>query len=275
MTTPAWDWLLLTSFDRTLVDFDVCERLVEQLAPELLAMLVGQDSASMVGLTNTVLAELQRRGVSRDALIEALQALGCDELTPAACDMLRLAKERHRAAVRVVSPGANGVFVHHVLAGRKAAALVDGVVANAASFERVGDGADAATPAVQQLGGKKSAAPPAGKPQGVGQKLVVKATGGGCDRGCPMCPGREVRAAKQQGRYRSIVFCGAGAADVCAARALGPGDCVLARGGHALAEYAACAAAGKAEPLAAKVVVWRSPEEMRDAVLGLMEAGVK
>lgn len=50
--------LLLSDFDKTLVDFDSMERIVEQLAPELLPMLVGQPEGpnNYVPLTNTVRA---------------------------------------------------------------------------------------------------------------------------------------------------------------------------------------------------------------------------
>lgn len=60
-----------------LADWDVTERLVEALAPELLPMLLGTDpSSDGLPLTNTLLAELQRRGVSRDTLLQCLQDLG-------------------------------------------------------------------------------------------------------------------------------------------------------------------------------------------------------
>ena len=77
--TPFSEWLLLASFDRTLVDFSPVERVVEALAPELLPSLVGQGSepgGDALPLTNSLLEEMQRRGVSRDQLLAALQVTG-------------------------------------------------------------------------------------------------------------------------------------------------------------------------------------------------------
>ena len=45
----------------------VGERLVEELAPELVPMLASlQMPANFVPMTNTVLAEMARRGITRD-----------------------------------------------------------------------------------------------------------------------------------------------------------------------------------------------------------------
>eukprot|EP00955_Chlamydomonas_euryale_P022817 240884-Chlamydomonas_euryale.AAC.1 len=99
-------------------------------------MLVGTDPLSDgLPLTNTLLAELQRRGVSRDQLLSTLQELG-GELPAGAVRALRAAKSRH-AGVRVLSAAANSVFVSHLLAGGKAAPFVDAVIACPAAFERV------------------------------------------------------------------------------------------------------------------------------------------
>ena len=69
------------------------ERLVEELAPELLAALVGMPSGlpayNFVPVTNTLLAELQRRGVSRDQLLSTLQSIGAAEVPAAAVGLLR------------------------------------------------------------------------------------------------------------------------------------------------------------------------------------------
>jgi hypothetical protein len=85
---PTTDWLLLSDFDRTLVDFDVGERLMENLAPELLPMLIGLDpKTGTLPVTNTLLAELQRRGVSRDQMLLTLRTLSA-EVPPATLELL-------------------------------------------------------------------------------------------------------------------------------------------------------------------------------------------
>jgi hypothetical protein len=72
--TSLNEWLLLLDLEKSLVDFDVTERVTEDLAPELLPMLKGQGlTESCVPITNTVLAELQRRGVARDQLLCTLK----------------------------------------------------------------------------------------------------------------------------------------------------------------------------------------------------------
>ncbi len=72
---------------------------MEELAPELLPALVGYGgdalpAANFVPLTNSLLAELQRRGVSRDQLLSTLQKIGSEEMPAATMDMLRLAASR-------------------------------------------------------------------------------------------------------------------------------------------------------------------------------------
>lgn len=73
--------------------------MVEQLAPELLPMLVGLETPSnAIPITNSLLSEVQRRGVSRDALLTTLQQLG-SELPPATAELLRVA---HHAQVGII-----------------------------------------------------------------------------------------------------------------------------------------------------------------------------
>lgn len=65
------------------------ERVFEELAPELLPMLVSLESPSnFIPVTNNLLAELQRRGVSRDKLLTTLQRAGQD-MPPATVKMLK------------------------------------------------------------------------------------------------------------------------------------------------------------------------------------------
>ena len=280
---PTTDWLLLSNFDHTLVDFDAGERVMEQLAPELLPMLVGLDaSTSSLPITNTLLAELQRRGVSRDTLLSSLHALGASEVPAATLELLRFARQHGSASVRLLAD-ANSVFLSHILAGAKATALVDDITANPASFERVlvsdSPAASSASsepllstsaPRESGLGQLGSATPadaggPAQQMRGAGQKLVVKPRccgGGTSDAACSRCPeglckGREVRALRQQGVYRNIILCGAGASDICPALALGPGDVVLARRGYPLVEYAE-----RNSGMAARLLLWGTQEEL-------------
>ncbi|GAX76658.1 hypothetical protein CEUSTIGMA_g4104.t1 [Chlamydomonas eustigma] len=288
---PTVDWLLLCNFDQTLVDFDAGERVVEQLAPELLPMLVGLDpTTNSLPITNTLLAELQRRGVSRDALIATLQQLGSTEVPAAGLDLLRTARQRHQAMVRILAD-ANGVFVSHILAGAKAGGVADEVVANPASFERVGgdESANESSGTLTLLGGQQgcsnmdTSAGTASTPRsrGVGQKLVVKPLIGGphdassstclrCHNG--LCKGQEVKKIRQQGKFRSIVFCGATGLDVCAALALGPGDFIMARRGSPLASHVESVASKGMTGISAPVVLWSSYEELHDLVLKLMGA---
>jgi len=263
---PAKEWLLLTDFDKTLIDFDCGERVMEQLAPELLPMLAGLESpTNFIPITNTLLAELQRRGVSRDALLSTLQEIGAQEVPAASLEML------HGAAacgvdVKVLSD-CNSVFISHVLAGAKASGLVQEVITNTASFERVSE--DAEGTASLALGGgwqQRSKA---------GHKLVIQPHTA-CAHGCKLCPenlckGREVRALKQQGGYRRLVYCGDGGNDICPVQALGPEDVVLARKGYALARYLEslpCSGSSTAVPqqqavaVAARVRFWSTHEEL-------------
>lgn len=58
---------------------DAGERLVGELAPELVPWLTGlEQPANFVPITNEVLKEMARRGVSRDKLLTSLQLLGSE-----------------------------------------------------------------------------------------------------------------------------------------------------------------------------------------------------
>jgi hypothetical protein len=74
---------------------------MEELAPELLPMLVSLESpANFIPVTNNLLAELQRRGVSRDKLLSTLQRAGQD--MPAAS--VKMLKMLSRKQVRAPCP---------------------------------------------------------------------------------------------------------------------------------------------------------------------------
>jgi hypothetical protein len=115
---------------------------VSHLAPELLPWLHGLESpANFVPVTNEILAEMSRRGISRDRLLLELQALGA-ELPPASGRMLRWAKAQVLPVV--VLSDCNAVFIRHILAGAQLGGYVDEVVTNGAEFERVAGAGDAA-----------------------------------------------------------------------------------------------------------------------------------
>ena len=76
----AQTWLLLTG-----------ERLVGELAPELLPMLATLEMpADFVPMTNTILAEMQRRGIGRDQILTELQKMG-QEFPSASLQLLQVA----------------------------------------------------------------------------------------------------------------------------------------------------------------------------------------
>lgn len=108
---------------------------MEQLAPECLAMLVGIEGpqANLIPITNTLLGELQRRGVSRDQLLTTLQQLGAAEFPAASVELLRHCQGLG-VDVKILSD-CNSVFISHILAGAKAINLVAEVLTNSASFE--------------------------------------------------------------------------------------------------------------------------------------------
>ena len=68
----------------------VGERLVGELAPELLPMLATLEMpANFVPMTNTILAEMQRRGIGRDQILAELQKMG-RELPTATLELLQV-----------------------------------------------------------------------------------------------------------------------------------------------------------------------------------------
>lgn len=91
------------------------ERLVEELAPELVPMLTALEMpANFVPVTNAVLSEMARRGVSRDKILATLRAMG-SELPLGTLRMLQWA-QRTGIDVRVLSD-CNTLFIGHILTG--------------------------------------------------------------------------------------------------------------------------------------------------------------
>eukprot|EP00798_Chlamydomonas_sp_ICE-L_P022504 gene22504-29630_t len=278
---PTKDLLLLTSFDTTLMDCSSGERVVEELAPELLPALIGTSDSDLLPVMNNLLGELQRRGVSRDQLLSTLQGIGASGLLSGALDVLKLAAAKH-VDVKVLSR-CNSVFIHHVLAGAKASSLVGEVIALPASFERVEAVVAPPGEAVLSLGANEQRAaeyklviqqrPSLGSgPASATGTLDSPAAAAG-PRACRFCPGgickgAEVLSLRQQGKYKSIAFVGDCVSDICAALSLSASDVVLARSGHPLAEYLAKAQAECADvqkPLAT-VQCWSSMEELEEAL---------
>lgn len=245
--------LLLMDFDKTFTNFDAGERLVEELAPELLPMLTSlQMPANFIPITNTVMRELQSRGVSRDKLLVTLQLLGAEVPLP----VIQLLKSLNKSTVEVkLLSDCNSIFINHILTGAKLTNLVADVITNPACFERVEDAQTKG--GVGFLGGHIKAS---------SHRLVIRPwhrQSCGCPR-CPenLCKGKEVDGVLHSAAYKKIVFCGDGANDICPALRLGKGDVVLARSGHALASHLSSLEA----PPAAQVHYWRSHEELASFV---------
>lgn len=263
----------------------VGERLVGELAPELLPWLTGQEQpANFVPITNEVLQEMSRRGISRDKLLTQLQLLGA-ELPLPIIKLLQWAKQQS-LPVRVLSD-CNSVFISHILAGARLGAMIKDagskfeIITNAAVFERVTASEVADAGVGLGVFNRRS------KPATPGYKLVVQPRHpeNAAGHGCPLCPanlckGAELRrlrfgaagghhAAQQlcSGSYGRIVYAGDGANDICPALSLGPSDVVLARAGEALAKYAEAAAADSSmQQFSARVFVWHSHEQLAQLV---------
>lgn len=255
------------------------ERVVSELAPELLPWLQGMESpANFIPVTNEVLAEVARRGVSRDRLLAQLQQLG-SELPAPMVTLLQWAKQQEMP-VKVLSD-CNSVFISNILTGARLSSCVDEVITNAAGFERV-QGSGAADAAVG-LGASGSAS--AGSSSS-SFKLVIQPRQPH-SHNCPLCPsnlckGREMAQLLQQQRKAAagsqgsaasstrgrVVYAGDGANDICPALALGADDVVLAKAGHALAKYVAAAREDKSlQQPAAAVYLWDTHEQLAALVM--------
>jgi hypothetical protein len=88
---------------------------VEELAPELVPMLASMEMpANFVPMTNAVLSEMARRGVSRDRILAALRKMGT-ELPLGSLELLQWAA-RAGIDVRILSD-CNSLFIGHILTG--------------------------------------------------------------------------------------------------------------------------------------------------------------
>jgi RNA polymerase II subunit A small phosphatase-like protein len=128
------DTLILSDFDQTLTDCDAGERLVGELAPELVPMLAAlQQPANFVPLTNAVLSEMARRGISEEVLNATLQKMG-SEIPSASLKMLQWAAQQ-TVDFRLISD-CNSLFISQILTGARVNLLVKEVITNRSAFER-------------------------------------------------------------------------------------------------------------------------------------------
>ena len=90
--------------------------------------------ANFVPTTNAVLGEMQRRGISRDAILAELRRMGT-EIPQASVELLQWAMAAGHD-VRILSD-CNSVFISQMLAGGGLSGCVMEVITNSASFQRV------------------------------------------------------------------------------------------------------------------------------------------
>lgn len=222
------------------------ERLVGELAPELAPMLAAlQMPANFVPVTNDVLKEMMRRGITRAQLLATLQIMG-GEVPEAVTQLLRWAKARG-LDVKVLSD-CNSVFIDSILAGAQLSEYVQEVITNQAGFATSCCTAEEDAPG---LGAAAASSEGSNTSSSSSEERAYLSISPRVDyhkakHGCGLCPenlckGRELSAIQQQQLYDRIVYAGDGANDICPALQLRKGDVLLARAGHALAEYVAAA----------------------------------
>ena len=253
----APETLLLMDFDKTVTSEDAGEALIGELAPELLPLLDGLEMpASFVSVTNDILGEMQRRGISRDCLVSTLRDLG-RRLIPAESQRLIRLAARRGTDVRILSD-CNSVFISHMLASAGVRDLVKEVITNPSAFERVGTLTDPH--------GGGNGTPEAGKSPTSSHRLVITPRHSkemGCTNSCPMCPhnlckGLELDALRQDLGYKRVVYCGDGANDLCPVLRLLEGDVACVRRGHPL-EYLV---REHRDGIHARVVFWEDHQEL-------------
>lgn len=258
--------VIVMDFDKTITDWDAGERLTDEISPELTSLLSSVESlANFIPMTNTVLSEMHRRGVSRDRIVNVLRGMGA-EVPKGSISFLRYAISCGMDC-KVLSD-CNEMFIGHVLSSAKIKACFSEIVTNYASFERV-EHADSAS---MHLSHSTSSSWFFGEtispPEQVHQKLVIsprhdyKAQG---HHGCTLCPenlckGRELHKmiSNRGKKTRRVVYIGDGANDYCPVRTLGRNDIVLARKGYPLENLIQ---SGK-EKIHARVVFWESHDEL-------------
>jgi len=234
--------MMIMDFDKTLTDWDSAERLVDEISPELTSLLSSVESlANFIPMTNTVLSEMHRRGVTRDKIVQVLTEMG-KEVPRGSIALLRYAVSCG-VDCRILSD-CNDVFIGHILSSAKIRACFTEIVTNSSGFER----------SAHSIFGH--------------QKLVVKPRHDSSVHGphcCPTCPdnlckGREIQLmrAKRNKKTKRIVYVGDGANDYCAVRALGRNDIVFARQGFELENFMI----NKPETIRAQVEFWNSHDDL-------------
>lgn len=301
--------VLCMDFDKTITDWDAGERLCNQLAPELTSLLAHMEMpANFVPATNAVLAEMHRRGISRDRLLATLRDMG-RELPLASGTLLRWAASTPGLETIVLSD-CNSVFISHILTGAKVLPCISQVVTNTASFQR------ADLPALPGASAAAQLPPPRPRPSSPGRSWSLfgfrkGSSSSSCTvsdastalaapghrltitprhdhkscghHGCTLCPANLCKgleldvllAARIPGTR--VIYAGDGANDLCPALRLGPDDVVLAREGHGLARLIAMRANGNCPDdgrgsVAATVRLWSTHDELLRLVQQFMAA---
>lgn len=290
-TSPA-GLMLVCDFDKTLMDCDTGEALCDHLAPELTSLLTQVESHSSgvpqqqqqlptyVPVTNTVLSEMQRRGISQDQIFAALRSMAAEAFPSTIIDMIKSSHQR-KMEVHILSD-ANSLFIGSILAAAKVNHLVKSVITNPARFEAVqvavSQEQDQSNNTNQWFFGSNTASIAnthiASKQQQQQHRLVVAPCHDHASmghHGCPLCPsnlckGKELEALRNaQQTHRRVVYCGDGANDFCAVLRLGKGDVALARGGFPLEklinQHRNC--------VNADVVVWNTHDELARLIDGI------
>jgi phosphoglycolate phosphatase-like HAD superfamily hydrolase len=208
-----------------------------------------QMPANFVPVTNDVLKEMMRRGITRSQLLTTLQIMG-GEVPTAVTQLLRWAKARG-LDVKVLSD-CNSVFIDSILAGAQLSGCVQEVITNQAGFasscctaqeDAPGLGAAASSAASSSSSSDEGGSSSEERSYlSISPRVDYHKSKHGCGL-CPenLCKGRELATIQQQQLYDRIVYAGDGANDICPALQLRKGDVLLARAGHALAEYVAAA----------------------------------
>lgn len=264
--------MLITDFDRSFTDWDAGERFCDEIAPELTSLLNSLESpANFIPLTNTVLSEMFRRGISRDKMINVLTGMGA-EVPKGSLDMIKFAVSK-KFDVRVLSD-CNTVFIHHILSGAKILRYFEEIITNPAQFERAEPSHSTALVQAQTSGDAGqwffgNLTPP--DKLAPRHKLVVKPRfdyNNSGHHGCPLCPhnlckGMELERMKatKGSCVERIIYVGDGGNDYCPILHLGTDDFALVRQGFPLERLIK-----EANEVRATVMYWANHQELFDLV---------
>ena len=256
------EMMLVMDFDKTITDWDAGERLTDEISPELTSLLSSVESpANFIPLTNTVLSEMHRRGVSRDKIINVLRGMGAE--VPKGSILAIRWCVGSGIECRVLSD-CNTIFINHILSAAKIKSCFTEVVTNPAAFERSEQKLTQDSTNSEWFFGDKIADPA----ETTNHKLIVSPKhdyGKLGHHGCPHCPenlckGRELATmrANRRRKAKRVIFVGDGANDFCPALTLGRNDIILVRKGFSLEKLILNAK----EKINAKVVFWEKHDEL-------------